>query len=152
MQRLSGDRTDLRLEQGGKEEWVIPQFDRFNTGVVSTSGNDKAMLGESISVSGRQPVVAPVEAHKWLTAAEIVHSCPRYRNDVALLTDKAAGEAADYEIAAVRRCLGMVSICDPGDVSRELYDGVLETGAGAKNGCPAVRADLIAEYTAASCR
>src|SRR5258706_566705 len=42
-------------------------------------GDDKAVFGESIDESGCEPVVAPVETHEWRIAAEIVHSCPRYR-------------------------------------------------------------------------
>jgi hypothetical protein len=45
------------------------------------------------------------------------------------LTDKAAGEPADYQIDPVRRRLGVVGIRDPSDVSRELHDCVLETAA-----------------------
>jgi len=72
-----------------------------------------------------------MEADKWRTAAEIVHSCPGNRRNVSLLTDKAAGQPADYQIAPVGRRLGVAGIRDPSDVSRELHDRALETGAGA---------------------
>src|SRR5947207_3091240 len=73
-----------------------------------------------------------MEAHEWRIAAQIVHSCPRHRGDEALFTDKAAGEPADHQIAPAGRRLGVVGIRDPSDVSRELHDSVLETGAGAQ--------------------
>jgi hypothetical protein len=62
-----------------------------------------------------------MEAYEWRVAVETVHSGPRYRGDVALLTDKAAGEAADYQIASVGCRLSVVGICDPSDISRELH-------------------------------
>jgi len=71
-----------------------------------------------------------MKADKWRTAAEIVHSRPGNRRDVSLLTDKAAGQPADDQIAPS----GVVSAWrhpQSSDVSRELHDRVLETGAGA---------------------
>jgi hypothetical protein len=37
---------------------------------------------------------------------------------VPLFTDKATGEAADYEIAPGGRRLGVIGVYDPGDISR----------------------------------
>jgi hypothetical protein len=51
---------------------------------------------------------------------------------VPLFTDKATGEAADYEIAPGGRRLGMIGVYDSGDISRELQDCILETTAGAQ--------------------
>jgi hypothetical protein len=132
MHRLSGDCTNLGLEECGKEESVIRYFDRFDPGVVGTGGDDQAMLCESIGVSGREPVVAPVEADEWCVAAETVHAGPGHCGHEPLLTDKAAGEAADDEMASVGCRLGVAGIFNPGDVSGEFHDRVLKPATGAQ--------------------
>jgi hypothetical protein len=50
---------------------------------------------------------------------------------VPLQTYQTTDEAVDNEIVAVGPRFGVVGVADPGDVSRELHDGILEAGAGA---------------------
>jgi hypothetical protein len=115
-----------------RARWACPQFDSFDASVISTGGNNKAALDESIGVCGRESVVAPMEADERRIAAQSVHACAGNGGDISFFSHQAAGEPANHEIVPIGRSFGVLGICDPGDVSRKRYYRVLESAAGAQ--------------------
>lgn len=130
--------TNLGMEQGGQEEWVLGQLDNGYPGVIGVAGDHQPGAFQDRLPAWRKSVATNVVADEWRLATD--GRCARAVDgpDETMLAEQRADQRGDHRRFGAGIDLRVGGLGHADDVPGVLHEYVLKAASGSEQGYPAL--------------